>query len=156
MKAYLLRLTAATMLAALARRIAPACGAGKAATLGSGLLVLLVALGPLGQADLLEAVKTIAGVGYADVLTTQPVDKAANGLLEELITDSAEAYILDKISGMGVEADITVGVNALEGYPVPWDVKITGHFSQAEKTALAEVIRKELDIPEARQEWIIR
>ena len=153
MKAYLLRLTAAAMIAALVRQAAPPSGAGKTAVFGAGLLVILTAFSPLGQADLLKAVEDLAIGGYADVLTTQPVDQASNALLEELITDSAEAYILDKAEAMGVEARVSLEVNAMEGYPVPWEVEITGDISWADRQVLMKEIESELGIPAQRQKW---
>ena len=47
MKAYLIEITAAAILAALIRKLAPKSGAGRGARLGAGLLVLLCLLQPL-------------------------------------------------------------------------------------------------------------
>ena len=49
MKAYLIEITAAAILAALIRKLAPKSGAGRGARLGAGLLVLLCLLQPLGR-----------------------------------------------------------------------------------------------------------
>lgn len=52
MKTYLLRLTAAAILAALIRKLAPKSGAGRGARLGAGLLVLVCLVSPLGKLNL--------------------------------------------------------------------------------------------------------
>lgn len=153
MKAYLMRLTAASILAALVRRASPEGGAGNAAKLGAGLLILLTALGPLGEIDLVEAAEHIALDGYGDVLTTAPVDKAANTLLEELITDTAESYILDKAQALGMTVTAEVSTDISEGYPVPWSVQLHGECTTEQQTLLGQWIQDTLGIPEERQEW---
>jgi hypothetical protein len=153
MRAYLIRLTAAAMLAALVRRLAPASGAGRAARLGAGLLILVTAFGPIAELDPLAAAQSLVQSGYSDLLSTQMVDLEANSLLEGLITDSAEAYILDKASAFGltVSADVTCRVE--DTYPVPWSVRLEGSPTGQQKKALTEIIREDLGIPEERQEW---
>ena len=153
MKAYLLRLTAAALLAAVVRRATPSGGVGAAARLGSGLLVLLAVLGPLGEVSLMDAARSVAVWSYGDALTTQSVDRAANSLMDGLISETAEAYILDKAHTMGVEMTAQVTTALQEGYPVPWSVSCGGDYSETEKQELSRYISKELGIPEERQEW---
>lgn len=153
MKAYLIRLTAAAILAAVVRRMAPGNGAGKAARLAAGLLILITALGPLGDLDLVQAAQNLATAGYADALTTQTVDKASNELLEQLIIESAEAYILDKAQALGAEISPEVETRLQASYPVPWSVRLTGDYTENQRKALAEIISEDLGIPEDRQEW---
>lgn len=153
MKAYLLRLTAAALLAAVVRRAAPSGGPGTAARLGAGLLVLMTAVGPLGEVSLMDAARSVAVWSYGDALTTQTVDRAANSLMDGLISETAEAYILDKARGMGVEMTAQVTTALQEGYPVPWGVSCQGDYSEMEKQELSRLISTELGIPENRQEW---
>lgn len=116
-------------------------------------MIILTALGPLGTLDLVEAAEKVALNGYADALTTVPVDKAANTLLEELITDTAESYILDKAQTLGMNVTVNVATDITEGYPVPWSVGIQGRYTEEQKRQLSEWIVETLDIPEERQEW---
>lgn len=153
MKAYLIRLTAAAILAAVVRRMAPDSGAGKASRLGAGLLVVITALGPLGEMDLVAAAENLMVSGYSDVLTSQPVDRASNSLLTELIIESTETYILDKAQALGAEVTAQVETKLEDRYPVPWSVKLTGNVTQEQKAQLQRIIAEELGIPEDRQEW---
>lgn len=153
MKAYLLRLTAAALLAAVVRRAAPQGGAGNAAKLGAGLLILLTALGPFGEVSLMEAARSVAVWTYGDALTTQRVDKAANTLMDGLISETAEAYILDKARQMGMDMTFQVTTALREGYPVPWSLRCSGDCSEQQRQELSLWIAEELDIPEERQEW---
>ena len=153
MKAYLIRLTAAAILAAVVRRMAPDSGAGKASRLGAGLLVVITALGPLGEMDLVAAAENLMVSGYSDVLTSQPVDRASTSLLTELISESTETYILDKAQALGAEVTAQVETKLEDRYPVPWSVKLTGNVTQEQKAQLQRIIAEELGIPEDRQEW---
>lgn len=154
MEAYLIRLTAAAILGAVVKRLAPKGGAGRAARLGAGLLVLITAFGPVAEVDPLAAAEHLAQAAYADPLTTEELSRAGNTLLSGLISQQAEAYILDKAREAGLELQATVENRDLEGYPVPWRVTLTGPISESKQAALAAVIAQDLGIPEERQEWL--
>lgn len=154
MEAYLIRLTAAAILGAVVKRLAPKGGAGRAARLGAGLLVLITAFGPVAEFDPLAAAENLAKHAYADPLTTEELSRAGNTLMSSLISQQAEAYILDKAREAGLELQVTVENRDQEGYPVPWRVTLTGPISDSKKEALASVIAQDLGIPEERQEWL--
>jgi stage III sporulation protein AF len=149
LKAYLLRLTAAAILAAVLRRLAPDGGAGRGTRLGAGLLVLLTALGPLGQLDLLTASQALYTWGSADLLTAETLDQEKNQLLSALISQSAETYILDKAQELGLEVTVQVETQIQDGVPVPWRVTVRG-----DKGDLGDWITQKLGIPQERQEWL--
>ena len=154
MRAYLLRLTAAAILGALLRKLAPKNGAGQATRLGAGLLILLVALKPLAEADLTGAALELGRLGTSDVLSTEPLDVTANSLLAGLIRDGAESYILDKADTLGLSLRAEVETEMSESYPVPWSVRLYGEPTEPQRAALSKALEEELGIPAARQEWI--
>ena len=154
MEAYLIRLTAAAILGAVVQRLAPKGGAGRAARLGAGLLVLITAFGPVAELDTLAAAENLARSAYSDPLTTEELSKAGNTLLSSLISQQAEAYILDKAREAGLELQVQVETQDQEGYPVPWRVTLEGSVSAKDQEALAAVIARDLGIPEERQEWL--
>lgn len=153
-KTYLIRLTAAAILAALVRRLAASGGAGRAARLGAGLLVLLTAFGPLASINTAEAAEHLAIRGYSDPLSTEDFAASVNTLLTKLITEEAEAYILDKAQALSLSITAEVTAKILDTYPVPWSVTIRGSPTPTERMALAGYIAQELGIPEERQEWL--
>ena len=153
-RAYLIRLTAAAVLGAIVRRLAPAGGAGRAARLGAGLLVLLTAFSPLASFNTASAAQELARQGYADPLTTVEFSKNVNDLLSELITEQTEAYILDKARELGLSLTVEVTAQVEETYPVPYAVKLRGSPTAAQKAALSSAIAADLKIPEERQEWL--
>lgn len=154
MEAYLIRLTAAAILGAVVQRLAPKGGAGRAARLGAGLLVLITAFGPVAALDTLAAAENLARSAYADPLTTEELSRAGNTLLSSLISQQAEAYILDKAREAGLELQVWVETRDQEGYPVPWAVTLEGSVSPGAQADLTAVIAQDLGIPEERQEWL--
>lgn len=154
MKSYLIRLTAVSILGAILRRLAPESGGGKTVRIGAGMLILLTAMAPLGEIDLVEAAESIVKKNYGDVLTTVPVDRTANTLMEQLITDNAEAYILDKAQALGAALTVSVTTSSSSGYPVPWSVRLSGSCSESQQEQLKKWLDEELGIPEERQEWL--
>ena len=154
MKAYLIEITAAAILAALIRKLAPKSGAGRGARLGAGLLVLLCLLQPLGRFYRDGTALFSRDWGQIDPMASDEVSKEANRLMESLITQQAEAYILDKARAMGLEAEVTVTVHLEDRYPVPWFVTIRGSPTGQQKSALETEIQDALGIPPERQEWL--
>ena len=154
MKAYLIEITAAAILAALIRKLAPKSGAGRGARLGAGLLVLLCLLQPLGRFYRDGTALFSRDWGQVDPMASDEVSREANRLMESLITQQAEAYILDKARAMGLEAEVTVKVHLEDRYPVPWAVTIRGSPTGQQKSALETEIQDALGIPPERQEWL--
>lgn len=153
-RGYLIRLTAAAILGAMVRRLAPSGGAGRAARLGAGLLVLVTAFAPLVSLNPVSATQDLVRHGYADPLTTEKFSKTVNDLLSELITEQAEAYILDKAQEFGLTLTVEVTAKVENTYPQPDSVRLSGSPTAAQKAALTEIIAAELKIPEERQEWL--
>ena len=154
MKAYLIEITAAAILAALIRKLAPKSGAGRGARLGAGLLVLLCLLQPLGRFYRDGTALFSRDWGQVDPMASDEVSQEANRLMESLITQQAEAYILDKARAMGLKAEVTVTVHLEDHYPVPWAVTIRGSPTGQQKSALETEIQDALGIPPERQEWL--
>ena len=152
-RAYLIRVTAAAILGAIIRRLAPSGGAGRAARLGAGLLVLVTAFGPIASIHPASATQDLVRQGYGDPLTTAEFSKTVNDLLTELITEQTEAYILDKARELGLTLTAEVTARVEDTYPVPYSVKLCGSPTASQKAALTEVIEAELKIPKERQEW---
>ena len=154
MRAYLLKITAAAILAAIIRKLAPESGAGRGARLGAGLLVLLCLLEPLQR--LVKSGQDIIPKdwGYTDPMTADEIDLEANRLLESLITQQAQAYILDKAQAVGFTPEVTVTLRLEDRYPVPWSVTIRGSPTGQQKAALESEIQEALGIPPERQEWL--
>ncbi len=150
-RAYLIRLTAAAILASLIRGLAPKGGAGRAVRLGAGLLILLTALSPLARADLNGAAERLVRESYGDPLASTDFSRETNELLAGLISDQAAAYILDKADGLPLEVRVETAVE--DRYPIPWRVVVRGSLTPEQKEKLSRIISEDLGVPEERQEW---
>lgn len=153
-RGYLIRLTAAAILGAVIRKLAPSGGAGRAAKLGAGLLVLITAFSPIASINTAAAAQNLVQHGYADPLNTMEFSKNVNDLLSELITEQAEAYILDKAQELGLALTVEVTAKVEDTYPVPYAVRLSGSPTAAQMEKLKEIIAADLKIPEERQEWL--
>lgn len=153
-RGYLIALTAAAILGALVRRLAPAGGAGRAARLGAGLLVLITAFGPIASLDTVSAAQDLVRRGYGDPLSSVEFSKNVNELMTALITEQTEAYILDKAQELDLSLTVEVTAKITDMYPVPFSVKLIGSPTEKQKQALTGIIAAELKIPEERQEWL--
>ena len=153
MKAYFMRVIAVSALSSLLRRVAPEGGAGRATRLGAGLLVLLVLLGPLAELDLVSSAQSLARRGLGDPLAAEQVARETDALYSALISQAAEAYILDKAEELDARLEATVETKVVDRLPVPWQVHLHGTVSRAAQAVLTDMIATELGIPEERQEW---
>ena len=153
MKAYLIGLTAAAILAALIRRMAPKGISGQGARLGAGLLVLSAMIAPLGKLDLTAGAVAAARRSYTGVMEADDLELETNRRMEALITGAAETYILDKAQAMGLSLEAEVTLRLQDRYPVPWSVSLRGTVNAAQKQQLEALLEQDLGIPPERQEW---
>ena len=151
---YLVSVTAAAIIAAIVRKISGKNGAWKAARLGAGLLVLLAAFGPVLEGDPMDALTDLVKRTCSDPLSTMELDLRSNALMETLIKEEAETYILDKALEMGVRVTAEVETKLEKGYPIPYGVSLRGDVQPREKQKLTEIIAEDLGIPEERQGWM--
>lgn len=153
MQAYLIRITAAAILASVLRKLAPKGISGRGTRLGAGLLVIFAALSPLGEANLYAAAEKITAYSYQAGFSEDTFQENTNDLMEELIKENAEAYILDKAQAMGAEVQAEVETVVQDGCPIPWRVRLGGTVSREQQAELTRILREDLGIPEERQMW---
>lgn len=153
MRTYLISVTAAAILSALIRSLAPAGSSGRGARMGAGLLVILAVLLPLGEIDPLGAAQDLLKQQYYEPLRTDFVEQTNRELMGELISGEAEAYILDKAAALGFSPEVTVITKVFDRYPEPWQTEISGHPTLTQQTMLTRMIVTDLGIPEERQVW---
>lgn len=150
---WLLGVTAAALVLALAETLAPEGGVKRVCRLAGGLALLLAAVGP------------VAGVLDGSALT-QAVDSWRNETkgyeleLEEqrdqfyltIIEAETAAYVMDKAREFGFEcsAEVTYGYDE-DGVPCPWEVTAQGAWTQEQRARLERLLEEELGVPAQRQ-----
>lgn len=147
-KDWLLSVTAAALIVALAQALVPEGAVKKIGALIGGMVLLTVLLRPVAALNLEELTRWTAA--YAPTEDTE-INQGGQ-MMKSLIAQKTSAYIVDKGKELGVSctARVTVGQDA-SGWPVPRSVEISGTWSQKEKEALSRAIEEELDIPSQRQ-----
>lgn len=150
-RTWLLGVTCAAMILALAESLAPEGSVKRVCKLAGGLVLLLAAIGPilkLDEADLSYIVSKykINAEQYSEALETQQ-----DFLYESIIEERTAAYILDKAEELGMDCSVEVTVGWKDDIPTPAAVTIRGVWTQAQRDRLSESIASDLGVPEPLQ-----
>lgn len=147
---YILSITASALLCGIVTSIMGEKGTAAALTkVICGIIMAMVVVSPLMQVNL---------SGWTDWtarLTFQAEAAAAEGellgeeMLEAIIKEETESYILDKAGALG--AALTADVTVKDG--LPERVLLTGTVSPYAKAQLTAWIRDELGIAKEDQQW---
>lgn len=150
---YLLSVTAAAMLCAVARRMLDKKGTpGAVGKLLTGLFMTFTVLSPLvgfsfgSVRDLTEDHEQLAQAAV------QSGEKYASEALRESITEQLEAYVLDKADAMGAHIKVEITLSK-DIYPVPEKIRISGQVAPYAKDRLKQIIKEELGVLEENQIW---
>lgn len=151
---YILSVTAAAILAAVATTIFDSKGAsGTLVRMIAGLFLTYSVVQPLLHLDLgvlsglTEALPAVGEAAAAD--GAQMADDAVRAIIKS----QTEAYILDKAASFGAEltAEVTLSSTAP---PVPAAVRIRGDVSPYAKARLQGILEDDLGIMRENQLWI--
>ena len=151
---WLIGVTAAALVVALADSLAPDGAVKKIGKLTGGLLLVVAILQPLVGLDYasLSGILTeyrLEAEGYSTALETENVR-----LLKTIIEEQTAAYIQDKAAELG--ADCTVEVTCQEdgdGNLYPASVIVYGELTREQTDALSRTIEGDLAIPEQNQQY---
>lgn len=116
-----------------------------------GLFLAFLAISPLRDIDLQEFAEEI------HTYTDDAEDAANAGIAQTedavaaVISQQAEAYILDKAAALSLELEVCVNVD--EETMLPTSVELSGDASPSQKQVLTDYIRETLGIEENDQQW---
>ncbi len=154
-RSWLLGVTAAALVVALAETLAPEGNVKKVCRLAGGLALLLAVLKP--------AVTALNGIPFlqgADGWRSQ-VQSCERQLEEEngrfylaIIERETAAYVMDKAKQFGFECavEVTCGYDE-QGVPCPWEVAARGSWTQEQRAQLERLLEEELGVPAQRQHY---
>ena len=152
-RSYLLTITASAIICGIIISITDKKGqVGKAIKLLCGIFLTCCVISPvvdLGEFDL-----SGFNFHYTDEANSAVIygEKLAAETRSAIITEKAEAYILDKAATMELEIDVEV---TLDGNTfVPAEVKIRGDASPYAKHVLSQYMENILGITKENQLWI--
>lgn len=148
MKTWLLSVTSAAVIAALADALTPKSAPRKMVRMAGGLLLLLAVLGPvkkLQDVDFSEILEDYQGkyAGYEETLVQESED-----MMKGIIEETAGAYILDKATALGLqECSVAVVCQAEDtGFPIPQRVTVRGTGEEDAWSALSDAIAADFAI----------
>ena len=164
---WLLGVTAAAILAALAEGLMQEGGPKRVGRLVCGL-VLLAAVFPLlccGVHTALHCTEARGGLpagserrsGYSAQIEEQAdrLRTDTNDWMKLVIEEQCAAYVMDKAAELGITCQVRVTCTQEEaGVFLPWRCSVTGDLAQEEQEQLVREIQSDLDIPAQRQEYI--
>lgn len=150
---WLLGMTAAALMLALAEALAPEGGAKRVCRLAGGLALLLTAVGPVtGLLD--GGLFAGAAEGWKERLQgyETELEEKRDLFYLSIIEDETAAYIVDKARELGLEcsAEVTYGYDE-DGMPRPWEATTRGEWTPERRARLERLLEEELGIPARRQ-----
>ena len=152
-RSWLLGVTAAALVLALAEALAPEGAVKKVCRLAGGMALLLAAAGPV-----LEALdgNLLAGAveGWRDRSQRYERELEENNerLYLAIIEEETAAYVMDKARELGFECavEVTCGYDE-NGVPCPWEVAARGQWAPEQRARLERLLEEELGVPARRQ-----
>ena len=152
-RSWLLGVTAAALVLALAEALAPEGSVKKVCRLAGGMALLLAAAGPV-----LEALdgNLLAGAveGWRDRSQRYERELEENNerLYLAIIEEETAAYVMDKARELGFEcaAEVTCGYDE-NGVPCPWEFAARGQWTPEQRARLERLLEEELGVPAQRQ-----
>ena len=150
-KNWLMGIVAAALAVSLAQAMTPEGPVRKVGRLVGGMVLLLAVGRPLLRLE--PAMSAMAHIPGAEVSRVR-IEEGGEEMMKTLIAQKAGAYIVDKGSALGCvcAAKVTVATDDT-GWPVPWQVEVSGSMTAAQQQALARAIAEDLAIPAERQSF---
>ncbi len=152
---WLLGVTAAALVLALAEALAPEGGAKKVCRLAGGLALLLAAVGPvLGVLDGSALTQAVESWKNRSQSYEQALEEQKDQLYLTIIEEETAAYVMDKARELGFEcaAEVTYGYDE-DGVPCPWEVTARGAWTEGQRSQLERLLEEELGVPAQRQSY---
>lgn len=151
LRQWLLGVTCAAMLTALAQRLAPSGGAGRVVRLAGGLVLMLAVLSPLLRLDSGALTRALTRYrleveDYREELESDNLER-----MKDIIEEQSAAYIQDKAARMGISCTVEVSASGTGEWPVPELVTVTGPLTGEQQRELTEQIELDFAIPAERQ-----
>ena len=153
-KSWLLGVTCAAMVLALAESLAPEGGVKRVCRLAGGLVLLLAAISPVVKLDVADISRITEDYRTAAEEYSQALEETNEFLYESIIAENASAYILDKAGALGMNCTVSVNIaHDQVGTPYPDSVTVCGVWTREQRDELSRILENELGIPAQRQRF---
>ena len=147
-RTWLIGVTCAAMILALADGLAPKGSVKSICRLAGGVVLLFAAIGPVANMEEIELTQIADGYQSRAEEYRMALDRENNSLYESIIAEKTAAYILDKAAELGLQCRVSVTVGwESDGTARPAGVSLFGNWTQSQKETLSGVIESDLGIP---------
>ena len=154
---WLVGITCAAMLVALAESLIPAGSIRRIARLTGGLVLLAAILNPLLKLDTTALTRALTEYKLELSAYSADLEEENEILMKDIIEEQSGAYIQDKAAGLGltVTAAVSCAVEAdgEEEWPIPQSVTVMGSLTAEQQEALERTIEEDFAIPAERQRY---
>ena len=154
-KAWIIGLAAASIIAAVLIAISPAGKSRKVTTFASGFLIIAALIKPVIGFDFSTFSSAVMQYGVMGEEYAGLLEKEDGRMLTAIIEERSSAYISDKAVSLGM-AKIRVKVKTEKGdgeYPYPYEVYISARYSEEQRQSLSNYLESEFGVPVSRQYW---
>ena len=152
LREWLLSVTAAAILCALAQGLIPPGPVRRVGRMTAGLVMAAALLAPLVSLRGIEPQQWLES--WQPQEEVQELEEQRDGTMKTIIETECGAYIVDKAARLGAKCEAqVVCTQEGEGVFLPWQVTITGEMSPGQREQLTKQIQEELGVPPERQQY---
>ena len=153
MRQYLLSIVGAAIICSIAKNISnEKTLSGAMLRLVAGIIMTVTVLAPVVNLDLNDLpLMTTNFMDEASTIAAEGEEMAASAR-NAIISDRAEAYILDKAAAFGAALEVEVTIS--DGTMMPEGARIKGAISPYAKLQLQRIMEQDLQIAKENQQWI--
>ena len=154
LRTWILGLTGASILAALAQQLTPNGPVKKVTRLVCGILLAGIMLRPILEPDRDVLAGAMARFRATEAELTQGIEEREKQLLRSYIEEQCQAYIWDEAQLLGITDLIcSVRVKWRDESWVPYEAELTTAAVEPQRRRLEAWLDGELGIPAERQRW---
>lgn len=151
-RSWLLGVTCAAMLLALAECLTPEGSVKRVCKLAGGVVLLLAAIGPVAKLEEADFARITERYQNSAEEYRKALDEETELLYESIIAEKTAAYILDKAEELGMTCQVSVTVGwEPDGTARPAAVILHGIWTKEQKETLTQRIASDLGIPAEMQ-----
>ena len=152
LRTWMMGVTAAAILCALADRLMPDGPVRRVGRLTMGLVMLAAVLHPLIHLEGASAEVPETDWSAQTAVQIQSLEEERNQTMKAIIEQEFAAYIVDKAAQLGVECTAQVTCRPGEsGLLFPQQIQVTGTFAPEQWEALTQALEEELGLPKEQQ-----
>ncbi len=153
-RAWILSLTGASIVAAVAERLTPPGGVRRVTGFICSVMLCGILLRPILALDRDELALALREYHSLAAELTGDWEAKENQLLRPYIQEKCRAYILDEAQRLGLtDFECAVRLKWRDESWVPYEITLTGKASDQQKKKLGERLDAELGVPVERQFW---